>query len=274
MKRVAVAGLGLIGGSLALALKARGYDRQPSAREAARRRGIDVADTLAEALDGAGIAVAAVPTDAAPALLLEMFRTVPAVILTDTASVKRPIVDRATELPSGARFVAGHPMAGSQKSGVEAASADLFQGRPWVLCRTARSDEESLAAVEGIVRATGARPVLLDAASHDALMTWASHLPLAVAAALARAAGRGAGPQLTTVAGPGFLDTTRVAGQPAALALELALADPAALADAVDAVRAELATLGGALRASDAAAIRAFLDDASARRRDLGQAIP
>lgn len=274
MIRVAVAGLGLIGGSLALGLKARGYDHRASAREAARRRGIDVADTLGEALAGAEIAVAAVPTDASLALLLEMSRAAPAAILTDTASVKRPLAERAAELDPGARFVAGHPMAGSHRSGVEAATADLFRDRPWILCPTARSDEESLAAVEALVRAAGARPVRLDAARHDLLMTWASHLPLAVAAALARAAGARAGPELPKVAGPGFLDTTRVAGQPAPLALELALADPAALADAVDAVRDELAKLGGALRAGDEAAVRAFLEEASARRTDLDQAVP
>ena len=86
--------------------------------------------------------------------------------------------------------------------------------------------------------------------------------------------GSAGGPELPKVAGPGFLDTTRVAGQPAPLALELALADPAALADAVDAVRDELAKLGGALRAGDEAAVRAFLEEASARRTDLDQAVP
>ena len=100
-------------------------------------------------------------------------------------------------------------------------------------------------------------------------MTWASHLPLAVASALARSAGARAGPELASVAGPGLLDSTRVAGQPAALALELALADPPALADAVEAVRAELATLSSALRAGDAAAVEAFLEEAAALRRTL-----
>jgi len=272
--RVAVVGLGLIGGSFALASNARGYDHRASVRETARRRGIDVADTLGEALAGAEIAVTAVPADASADLLLELSRMAPSLILTDTASVKRSIVDRAPGLAAGARFVAGHPMAGSHESGVEAASADLFRERPWILCRTARSDDASIAAVETLVRAAGARPMFLDAARHDALMTWASHLPLAVAAALARAAGTGGGRELPAVAGPGLLDTTRVAGQPAPLALELALADPEALADSVEAVRDELAKLSGALRSGDAFAVRAFLEEAAARRRELGQAVP
>jgi len=267
--RVAVAGLGLIGGSLALAVRARGYDRDPSVRDAARGRGIEVADSLSEAVAGAQVAVASVSTEAAMPVLVEIARAAPAAVLTDTASLKRPIVEAAPGLPAGARFVGGHPMAGSQKSGVEAASADLFRGRPWILCRTARSDDASLAAVTELVRAAGGRPVLLDAERHDRLMTWASHLPLAVASALAKASvGRG-GMEVSSVAGPGLLDSTRVAGQPAALALELALADPPALADAVETVRAELATLSSALRAGDAAAVEAFLEEAAALRRSL-----
>jgi prephenate dehydrogenase len=271
MTRVAVAGLGLIGGSLALALKARGYDADPSVREAARRRGIEVADSLADAVAGADVAVAAVSTDATMPLLVEISRAAPSAVLTDTASLKRPIVEAALGLRAGVRFVAGHPMAGSQKSGVAAASADLFRGRPWVLCRTARSDDASVAAISQLVRAAGARPALLDAARHDALMTWASHLPLAVASALARAAAERGGDELASVAGPGLLDTTRVAGQPTPLALELALADPAALADAVDAVRGELARLASALRSADADEVRGFLEEAAALRNALAQ---
>ncbi len=192
-------------------------------------------------------------------------------MLTDTASLKRPIVEAALALHAGVRFVAGHPMAGSHRRGVEAAAADLFRTRPWVLCRTARTDDEALATVSGLVSAAGARVVLLDAERHDALMTWASHLPLAVAAALTKAAGAAGGAELPSVAGPGLLDTTRVAGQPSALALELALADPAALADAVEAVRAELASLASALRAGDEAAVEAFLEEAAALRQSLAQ---
>ena len=100
-------------------------------------------------------------------------------------------------------------------------------------------------------------------------MTWVSHAPVAVAAALTHAAGDSAGPGLGDVAGPGFLGTTRVAAQPLALALELALADPRALADAIDGVSAGLAGLSAALRRGDAAAVAAYLDRARAARRAL-----
>jgi prephenate dehydrogenase len=266
--RAAVVGLGLIGGSIALALKARGFDRSPAARDAARGAGIDAADTLSDAVADAEVVFAAVSTDDAPKLLIELASAAPGAILTDTASRKGPVVDAARKLRTGVRFVAGHPMAGSHRSGAGAATADLFRGRPWVLCRTARSDEASFEALSALVRAMGARPVPLDAASHDRLMTWASHLPLAVASALARAAARNAGPDLRRVAGPGFLDTTRVAGQPAALALELALGDPKSLAAAIEEVGAELGVLAKALRAGKPDDVRRYFEEASSARRD------
>lgn len=267
--RVAVVGLGLIGGSAALALDARGYDADPAARARARARGIRTFESLAETLDGAEIALTAVPTASTPQLLRDISSLAPGAILTDTASLKRPIVQAAHTLRHGVRFVAGHPMAGSSESGVDAATPELFQGRPWILTRTARTDQGAFDAVSGLVRAAGARVVPLDAERHDRLMTWVSHAPVAVAAALTRSAEDSAGPGLREVVGPGFLGTTRVAAQPLALALELALADPRALADAIDAICGELAGLSAALRRGDAAAIAEYLERAGAARRFL-----
>jgi prephenate dehydrogenase len=100
-------------------------------------------------------------------------------------------------------------------------------------------------------------------------MSWVSHLPHAVASALAQAAGTAAGDDLARLAGPGLLDTTRLAGQPVALALELALADPEALAGAIDAVSGQLGKLSSALRNGDADAVRALFEDAERIRRTL-----
>ncbi len=268
MTRVAVVGLGLIGGSIALAYQARGYDRDRAAREAARRVGIDARDSLAEAAADAEVVFAAGSTADVPRLLAELGSAAPGAILTDTASRKTPVVEAARDLGADVRFVAGHPMAGSHRGGVGAATANLFRARPWVLCRTARSGDASLDALSTLLRAVGARPVVLDAAAHDRLMTWASHLPLAVASALARAAAKNAGPDLRRIAGPGFLDTTRVAAQPASLALELALGEPSALAAAIDEVGGELAALAKALRAGDAEEVRRYFAQAAAARRD------
>lgn len=274
MSRVAVVGLGLIGGSVALAAGARAYDRDPGVRDRARRRGIDTADSLAGAVAGADVVVIALPTGAAPALLPEVAGLAPGAVLTDCASLKRPLVAAAQRLPPWARFVAGHPMAGGTGNGVEASDPGLFRGRPWILVRTARSDDAAVARVEAFVRAAGARPVALDADRHDRAMTWVSHLPLAVSAALASAAGSGGGPDVARLAGPGLLDTTRLAGQRPALALELALADPGALAAAIEAVREELGHLAAALRTPDAGAVADRFARAAEARGSLARPDP
>lgn len=266
---VAVVGLGLIGGSLALALGARGFDSDPAVRARARARGIDVADTLGEAVRGSTVAVAAVPTDATPEVLHALAAAERRGVLTDVASVKAPVLRAAAELPEGVRLVSGHPMAGSTARGIEAADPHLFRDRTWLLVPTARSDAEAMSLVGDLVRAAGARPLVVSGARHDALMTWVSHLPLAVAAALARTAARRAGAGLEDAAGPGFVDATRLAATPRALALELALADPDALADALDTLREELAAYAGALRAHDRDALSTLLEDAAAARRQL-----
>jgi prephenate dehydrogenase len=267
--RVAVVGLGLIGGSAALALDACGYDRRPEVRARARQTGIRTAETLADALSDAEIAVAAVSTSETPAVLREISSLAPAALLTDTASLKMPMVLAAQNMRAGVRFVAGHPMAGSRREGVEAAAADLFRGRPWALVSTARSDPDSIATLSDLIRGIGARPVLLDAERHDRLMTWISHLPHAVAVSLTRAAAAEAGSDLAELVGPGFLDTTRIAGRRLELALELSLAGPEALARAIDVVREELAGLASALRARDEDAVRRCFEEAATARRDL-----
>lgn len=267
MSRLAVVGLGLIGGSLALALGARGFGRDPAVRRRARERGIDVAESLEDAVRGADVVVAAVPTDANADVLRGALAAAPRAVLTDVASLKRPLSKLAEELPRSARVVGGHPMAGSTGQGIDAADARLFDGRTWLLVPTARSDAAAMAAVGDIARAAGARPLVVSAEVHDELMTWASHLPLALAAALARTATREAGPGLARVAGPGFLDTTRLAGTPEALAAELLHADPTALAAALERMRSALDELTRAL--GDDAALGALLDEARAARAQL-----
>ncbi len=267
MTRAAVVGLGLIGGSAALALQARGYDRDAVARSRARDCGIDAAESLAQAVRGADVVLLAVSTGETPALLREAVAAAPDALITDAASLKRPIAAAAAELPASARFVAGHPMAGSLIPGLAGARADLFRNRPWLIVPTERSDVRSIAAVQDLVRGMGARPAVVDAERHDALMTWVSHLPLAVASALARAVSSGADAGLDRVAGPGLLDTTRVADTPASLALELALSDAEALAAAIETVRAELDEIARSLREQKEETVRAYFEEAEQSRR-------
>lgn len=271
MSRIAVAGLGLIGGSLALALGARGYDRNPEARRGARQRHIDVGDSLESALDGADFVFLAVSSGETPALLAEAAAARPGALFSDCASLKAPVLRAAATLPEGTRFVGGHPMAGSRTRGLAGADARLFEGRPWVLVPTARTDERALASVGDLVTAIGAVPIVLDADSHDAAMTRVSHLPHAVSAALAAATARNATPAVFRLAGPGLLDATRLAEAPIDLLLELALADPQALANAIGDVAAELTSLRAALMEADAPAVRAFFTRAAAARKGLSK---
>jgi prephenate dehydrogenase len=265
--RAAVVGLGLIGGSAALALGARGYDHDDGARSRARERGIETVDSLVEAVSGAEIVLLAVPTGKTPDLLRRAHAAAPGALLTDACSLKRPIAAAAQSLPAGARFVGGHPMAGSRTRGLGGARPDLFRGRPWLVVPTERSDFRAIESVQELVRGMGALPVVVEADRHDALMTWISHLPQAVAAALARAVSRGAGAGLERFAGPGLLDTTRLAEMPSDLLLELSLGDPGALASALDRASEELALLAEALRDGDAGAIRTFFEKAAADRK-------
>jgi prephenate dehydrogenase len=267
--RVAVAGLGLIGGSAALAFGARGYDRDPAARARARERGIDAAESLAEAARDAEVLLLAVPTAETPALLAQAAAAAPGAILTDSASLKRPIAAAVAALPNAARFVGGHPMAGSRVPGLSGARSDLFQDRPWLIVPTDRSDLPAVAAVQELVRSIGALPAVVDPERHDALMTWVSHLPHAVATALARAVSSGAGTGFGRVAGPGLLDAMRTADRPPALALELALADPEALAAAIEAVRAELHDLSRLVRGRKVEELSSRFEEAARTRRAL-----
>jgi len=218
---VAVAGLGLIGGSLAKALTRAGYrvigvDTPPRTR-AARRAGAIAgsAASVAAAAREADVLVLAAPPAANLRLLAEAARAAPpALVITDVSSVKRPIAAAARRLRL-ARFVGGHPMAGRERSGFAASSADLFRGAPWILTPSAVAARRIVAR---IVRDVGARPVVVPEAAHDRAMAYLSHLPQVVAWALAAAArGDPVTARLLRLAGPGFRDMTRLAASPRTL---------------------------------------------------------
>ena len=141
--RCAVVGTGLIGGSIALALGAKAWDRSGGVRDRARRRGVRASETLEEALEGAEIVVIAVSARETPDVLRAAAALAPGALFTDVASWKRGVVETAESLPPAIRYVAGHPMAGSTASGVEGADPALFTGRPWLVVPTPRSDAAS-----------------------------------------------------------------------------------------------------------------------------------
>jgi len=229
--RIALLGLGLIGGSIARALRDRAADDarheivawSPSGEgpaAALRDSTIDsVASTPQEAIEGADLVILAGP---APIVLEQLdvlagpWRSAlgPDAVVTDVASTKVMIVERA--IARRLRFVGGHPMAGRETSGYSSADPDLFVGRPWVIV-PGGADEEAVSRVEAVARTVGARPMRLDAFAHDAAVAAISHVPLVLAASLVEAiAGSGdevpeAWAVASQLAAGGWRDMTRLA---------------------------------------------------------------
>ncbi len=219
MTRVAVFGLGLIGGSLALALRSRrpgvdvcGIDHPgviaSDAARAAAQTLLDAGDerSVTAAVNEADIVIFATPVRAICAALPRVLER--ARVVTDCGSTKRAIAAAAGASPRRGRFVPGHPMAGRPGSGLAQATADLFQGRRWILCGE-NSDADAVEQVEGLIREVGAEPVRLTAEEHDRAVALTSHVPQVVASALKVLAARR---NAELAAGPGFASATRVAG--------------------------------------------------------------
>lgn len=267
--RLVLLGLGLVGGSIARAIRSRegagGFGPEterhsivawtPDGRgpRAALQAGvIDVAArSLAEAVDGASLVILAAPPDACLALLGDLAAGGSAVLardllVTDVASTKGAIVARAAEL--GLPFVGGHPMAGRETSGFAAADGSLLEGRPWVVVPARSSPPGGLARVMALAADCGAVPVVMDAAEHDAAVAAISHLPLVVAAALVEAiVGRGSGPgrpdwpAARALAATGWASATRLAGGDADMAAGIALTNGPAIAARIRDLEAVLA---------------------------------
>ena len=229
--RVGIAGCGLIGGSLALALRAahdvRAYDPAGTGEIPSVGR---VEDLLQS-----DVVVVATPLSQVVPTLQVLAARADSTVLMDVGSLKRDVAAFAATAPATARIVGGHPMAGTTEQGYAAARADLFAGRPFFLVPTARSDERSLQVAGDLARAAGAVPTVVSAAEHDRIAAVLSGLPLLVARALARV-----GADLADLAGPGFRDATRLAKTPPELA-------DALLKGNASEVRAALAKLRTAL---------------------------
>ncbi|MBI3522803.1 MAG: prephenate dehydrogenase/arogenate dehydrogenase family protein [Chloroflexi bacterium] len=210
--RVAIVGLGLIGGSLALALRGghdvAGFDNDPATRARAGSAGIRVVDSL-DGLGSADATVVATPLSAVIPTLDALTTRPDAGVLIDTGSLKRDVAAYAEKSPQNARIVGGHPMAGTTSSGFGGADPDLFRGRPFLLVPTARSDDGSMSVAGALARAVGAEPTVCSAAVHDRTVAMLSAVPLAVALALAKS-----GADVAAFAGPGFRDATRLAATP------------------------------------------------------------
>jgi prephenate dehydrogenase len=287
---VGVCGGGLIGASVALGLLRQGgyrvriHDEDPAVRAVLTSllaRSADDALVLTsweEAARGADVLVAAVPPSAVAAVLEEGARIAhPRALLTDVAGIKGRIVEAVLAELDGvsdaaARYVGGHPMAGSERSGPGAALAELFTGATWVLTPTPHTSDVALARASRLVSGLGARVLVLDPEVHDTIVGLVSHLPQLVASVLADVAAETVGADrdaVLAVAGPGFRDTTRIAASDPALWLDIVDGNRTAVLRALDAFTARLEVVVSAVRAEDREGLHAVLARASEARRRL-----
>jgi prephenate dehydrogenase len=251
-QKVGVVGLGLIGGSIALAAReiwptslVIGVDNKDVLETAMRLHAIDVAADDPIVLAEADLVILAAPVQQNIELLGMLDENVrQAAVITDVGSTKRLMVDRARALPPRFRFVGGHPLGGAARGGLEHARSDLFHGRPWLL--TPAREEDTGDAVEKLssfVRALGAEPRLMDVVTHDRLLAFLSHLPQLTASALMGVVGEAVGQDGLSLSGRGLADTTRLASSPADIWKDIAATNADEIGPALDALIAVLQDL-------------------------------
>ncbi len=264
---VGVVGLGLVGGSLALDLVDRdrpvlGVDRDPTHRQLASAAGIEVVDDLGTLAGRADLVVVAVPPGAVADVVATVTARAPDVVVTDVASVKGPDTLGVHDAPP--RYVGGHPMAGTERTGFAAARPGMLAGATWLLTPHDAVDRDALLDVVDLVLAVQAVPVVLDAGDHDRLVAAVSHVTHLLSYALHGVAS-GMGRELVDlVAGPSFRDATRVAASDPAFWADVTGRNRAAIQDVLGQVQDWLA----AATVEDAPALADRL--AGARRRPLG----
>lgn len=261
--KVAIVGLGLIGGSLGLALRQAhmaeqitGYDLGRGVCEQARKVGaIDQVHTaLADVVRGAELIVLATPVGAMRALLQNMATLAsPGAVITDVASTKSQVISWAEEfLPETLNFVGGHPMAGKEISGVEAADPALFRNRIYCLTPTAKTSPVALNKVLGMIETIGARVRFLEPAEHDGQVALVSHLPfLASTALMTTATENGNWGDASLLASSGFRDATRLAAGNPEMYRDICLTNNEAVVRALDDYLATLRTLREHIAARD-----------------------
>jgi prephenate dehydrogenase len=278
--KIAVLGVGLIGGSIGLAAKRRldaevaGYDPDPAvAGQAAELGAIDAAAaSVGEAVEGAQVVFCAAPVGDLIALVEQALEhSDDDAVITDVGSTKQGL---AEAMASRERFIGGHPLAGAETSGVANARADLFEGARWYLTPTQHSSGIHYDRLQRAVADLGARPQAIDAATHDRLMATVSHLPHVLADVLVSQAAETLGDDSERLpeVGPSFRDTTRVAGANPGIWADIFATNSDAVAAEVDAVIERLREASELLRSGDADAIDRWHRAAGRNRMRLAQA--
>ena len=280
IRRLAVVGLGLLGGSVAKAARERGLAREvvavgrriESLTGALSERVVDrVTTDLSDGLAGADFVILATPVATAEGLLPKVWQAAAdGAVITDVGSTKAPIVRCADTLPAERSlvFVGSHPMAGSELSGYGAARADLFDGALVIATPTERTDPLALKRVSEFWEALGGRVSAMDPDEHDRAVAAVSHLPHLTAYALVEAVAR-LNPAFFGVAARGFKDTTRIAASDARVWREIFLSNRAALSEVLGAFRASLGALERLVAAEDGEGLELKLEEIRQLRNRL-----
>jgi prephenate dehydrogenase len=278
-RKITIVGVGLLGGSLGLAVKKRrlagqvaGFVRRAASVAECKKLGIvDLATRDIEtAVSGADLIVLCTPLAQMRPLLKRMLPAVPpGAIITDVGSVKAGVVREFEALAAkrGAHFVGSHPMAGSERTGVSAARADLFARAACVVTPTKRTDRDSLRKIEAFWKAVGARVLRLTPEVHDLLVSRSSHLPHIAAVTLANLVLNPANPKAqAALCANGFRDATRIASGSPEMWRDIALENRKNLDRAIERFIGDLQIFRHALKKGDARAISRFLQTAKKRR--------
>ena len=279
--RIAIVGLGLMGGSLALALKERRVcrevvalvRRESAAREAEVLAVVDFATTdPATALAQADLVVFSTPARIIVRQLAEFTPFYkPGAIITDMGSTKQTIIEAMAGLPETVYPVGSHPMCGKERAGLAVAEADLFEGAPWIITPLERTPPAVIKLIEQLAEAVGSHSRILAAERHDRLVAAISHLPYSLAVSLVLAAQSVAAddPAVWEVAASGFRDTSRVAASDVTMMLDIFLTNRAAIGHMLTLAQRQLDTLAQALAAGDEQALRGLLEQAARQRAGM-----
>ncbi|MGI9862201.1 prephenate dehydrogenase [Moorella naiadis] len=281
ISRVAILGLGLIGGSLGLALgrcgvqEIAGYDRHPETMTAALESGAitRVATDPAAAVQGAGVVILAVPVGVLGRLAGDIAPFLdPGTIVTDTGSVKGAVVRELEKIFRGrARYIGGHPMAGSERAGISAADGYLLENAVYILTPTPSTDREAQQDLTNLLQALGSRVITLDPDEHDLIVAGISHLPHLLAVSLVGASGELARehPLTLMLAAGGFRDTTRIAGGDPVIWRDIFLHNQQAILALLNSWRDRIDALAGMIRRGDAQGLETALSQARALRSQV-----
>ncbi len=280
--KVTLIGVGLIGGSLAKVLKAKGLagriigsGRSRESLELALRNGVidDMGQASSRAVADADLVVLASPVGAFERIVMEIGPSLKkGAILTDVGSVKGELVRKIEAmLPSGVHFVPGHPIAGKEKHGVAEASETLFNGAKCILTPTAKTDPRALETMKALWSAAGANVVLMDADAHDHIFAAVSHLPHAASFAMvSTVASFSAGPEnYINFSGAGFRDFTRIAASSTEMWRDICLLNGKNIIEMIERYEAALTRIKKAIKHQDAAQLEKLFQSASELRRGL-----